>query len=423
MQILFLAHRGPYPPNKGEKIRAFHELRFLAARHVIDLFCFADSAEEAEHQEALRPLCRHLYVETLNPAWAMLRACRGLWRKEPLTVRYFHSPAFRDAVQQALARGNYDLIFVYCSSMVPYVPRPAPAPVVVDFVDADSAKWGQYARFSRFPLSWVYARESRFLARYERQVVGELDASVVATREEAAQLGGDGRLPVEVIRNGVSLPPESSLTTLPDEIQRLQPYVLFVGTMNYRPNIDAVVYFSEQVLPRVRARHPELRFVVVGRDPVRAVRKLARQPGVTVTGAVPDVQPYLRGATAAVAPFRICQGVQNKILEALAGGLPVVSTPKPARAVGLEGLECLLVAETPDEFARAVISIQENPQLRSRCREMAKLVREELDWDRNLLQLERLLERVRGSPEGMAVGAPNHAEIRWQAGERSLGTP
>ena len=288
--------------------------------------------------------------------------------------------------------------------MAQYVPQPAPAPVVIDFVDTDSAKWSQYASATSFPLSWIYAREAHSLAGYEKQLMRASAASVVATPQEAAELDVDGGFPVEVISNGVCVPPDDA-GTLPDDIRRLQPYVLFVGTMDYLPNADAVSYFAKDILPLVRKRHPELRFVIAGRNPSRAVRRLGRLANVAVIGAVPEVYSYIRGATAVVAPFRICQGVQNKILEALAAEQPVVATSRPARAIGARHGETLLVADTPEEFASAVLAILEDPSVRAKLRGTQEFVKRRFDWQRNLGQLERLLERLVNPPrieEGVA---------------------
>ncbi len=396
MKILFLAHRIPYPPNKGEKIRAYHELEYLGARHTVDLFCFADSPEEARGHQALAPFCRRIYVHTLSRWKAMWRAARASWKGEPFSLGYFHSAEFQSAVRKAVAEDRYDSIFVYCSAMGQYVPQPCPCPAVIDFVDVDSAKWAQYASASNFPFSWVYAREAHCLAEYEKKLVRAFSASVVATAQEAAQLAGEHPLHVTVVRNGVRLRQDAEVPRIPEELRALQPYVVFVGTMDYRPNVDAVTYFVEQILPAIHGKHPELRFLIVGHRPARQVRRLGRRPGVIVTGVVPDIFSYLQGAVAAVAPFRISQGVQNKILEALATGLPVVSTSRPAKAVDARHAETLLIADTPKDFAEAVIALLEDPLLRSRLQAGAALVREQFDWDTNLRRLEQLLESVVG---------------------------
>ncbi len=395
MKILFLAHRIPYPPNKGEKIRAFQELKFLGGRHTVDLLCFADSDAEANHQGALKGFCRHIYVETRSRINIAIGAGRSFLRGEPLSCGFFFTSKFRAKVHHVLATTAYDAIFVFCSSMAQYLPRPVPVPVVMDFVDIDSAKWAQYARRSRPPLSWLFAREARELARYEREWARASSSTVVTTRQEASLLSGEGVSGVEVVGNGVDIPP-ARIEALPEEIRAMQPYALFVGTMDYLPNIDAAEYFVKDILPRIRERHPELKFVVVGRDPVRRVRKLAGKPGVVVTGTVPAVEPYLAGSTVVVAPFRIAQGIQNKLLEALAAGKPIVSTSGPAAAIGVGHGEMLLAADTPQDFSNAVVALLENPELYCRFSKGVDYVRRNFSWHENLKHLEHLLLRAAG---------------------------
>jgi polysaccharide biosynthesis protein PslH len=396
MKILFLAHRIPYPPDKGEKIRAFHELKFLGARHTVDLYCFADSEAEASQQGALRDSCRRIYVEARSQRKIVAGAARGLFRREPLSCGCFFSHRFQAEVQRALATENYDVIFVYCSSMAQYVPLPFATPVVMDFVDIDSAKWSQYAKRSRPPLSWVYEREAKRLAAYEGKWARLSSSTVVTTWQEAALLCGEGIPPVEVVSNGVEIPP-TRFDALPEEIRVLQPYALFVGTMDYLPNIDAVEYFAEDILTRIRVRHPELKFVIAGRNPARRVANLARKSGVVVTGAVPDVEVYLAGCAAVVAPFRIAQGIQNKILEALAAGKPIVSTSGPAAAIAAIHGETLLVADNAEDFANAVVALLEDPALYCRFSKGVDFVRKNFSWHENLNHLEQLLMQAAGS--------------------------
>jgi polysaccharide biosynthesis protein PslH len=400
VKILFLAHRIPYPPNKGEKTRCFHELRYLAARHSIDLFCFADSDREAEGKQGLEQFCRTVHVETLPPRIGLARAAGYAWSGLPASILYYRSRTMQKAVRKALEEESYDLIFVYCSSMAQFIPDPAPAVTMIDFVDADSSKWKQYASRSVFPKSWFYTREGSLLARYEKQVANDFDVSIVATLQESLELGGGGCSSVEVVENGVTPPSTKGPQSLPAEIQKLQPYVLFVGTMNYRPNADAVTYFSEEIFPILLRSHPELRFLIVGRDPTAQVQKLARRPGIVVTGAVPDVHAFIDGAAVAVAPFRIAQGVQNKVLEALVAGVPVVLTSRPARAIGGTARDLLLVADAPDEFAEGVRSVLENPEFRRRAAAAAPSLRESLGWESRLKHLGALVESLTSCPSG-----------------------
>ena len=387
MKILYLAHRIPYPPNKGEKTRCFHQLQYLAAQHSIDLFCFADNAKEAEGKEGLAQVCRNVYVEVLPARTGFARAAAFAWKKLPLSILYYQSRTMQRAVLDALGRECYDLIFVYCSSMAQFVPQPAPAISLIDFVDADSAKWRQYAARTVFPKSWFYSREGSLLARYEKRVAANFDVSIVATRQEALELGGGECSAVEVVENGVALPPAEALQGVGEDIRKMQPYLLFVGTMNYRPNVDAVCYFSQEIFPLLRRTHPSLRFLIVGRDPTMQVQKLGQLPGIIVTGAVPDVQEYIDGAAVAVAPFRIAQGVQNKVLEALVSGLPVVLTSRPARAIGDIASDLLRVADTPEDFAGAVRFVLDNPEVRTHAQAAAPLLRESLGWETRLRRL------------------------------------
>jgi sugar transferase (PEP-CTERM/EpsH1 system associated) len=396
MKILFLAHRIPYPPDKGEKIRAFQELKFLGARHTVDLYCFADTEAEASQQKALTSYCRRIYVEARSRTRIAAGAARSLFRGEPLSCGFFFSHKFQAEVLGALATETYDVIFIYCSSMAQYAPWPLATPVVMDFVDIDSAKWSQYAKRSRPPLSWIYDREARTLAMYEEKWARVSSSTMVTTRQEAALLHVEGISPVEVVSNGVEIP-ATRLDALPEEIQALQPYCLFVGTMDYLPNIDAVQYFAEEILPRIQERHPELKFVIAGRNPTRRVRKLGRKPGVVVTGAVPGVEVYLAGCAAVVAPFRIARGIQNKVLEALAAGKPIISTPEPAAAIAARHGETLLVADNAEDFAHAVVALLEDPALYCRFGNGADFVRRNFSWHENLNHLEQLLVRAAGS--------------------------
>jgi polysaccharide biosynthesis protein PslH len=394
MRILFIAHRVPYPPDKGEKIRAYHELRFLAARHTVDLFAFADQQEQALARPALSQFCANVHLEDLPKGTAMIRALGSLFTSKAFTNAYFYSPKLEKALQLAITNNHFEAAFVYCSAMTPYLEPFSSLPMIVDFVDSDASKWAQYARHSAFPFSWLYRREAFLLGQHEKKVAEAAKLSLATTPLEVEAIDPGKRLALRVLENGVSMPDNSS-GAVPREIRALGSYVVFIGQMDYRPNIDAVIYFAEEILPLIRESRTDVKFLVVGRNPSKSVRRLQRLPGVVVTGAVPDVLPYLQGAIAAVAPFRICQGVQNKILEALAMGLPVVSTPRPALAVGGEACDSLFVAETPVEFSRALIKLVDDPMHgRNPGSNAVEFVRRRFNWERNLAPLEAWLQDV-----------------------------
>src|SRR5271157_1348663 len=383
MQILFLAHRIPYPPDKGEKIRAFHELQYLASRHKVDLFCFADSALGSEDQQLLQSMCRAVHVEVLPKPLRFLGMARSLLTGRPVSFGFFYSRIFGEKVREALTRSKYDLIFVYSSSMGQYLPDPPPAPVAVDFVDADSHKF------------MLYARESRTVAAAEHALGRIAKVSMAVTQHEANQLRASAptTFDVEVVANGVEVP-DCSEKQLNSEIRDLQPFAVFVGTMSYRPNSDAAIYFARRILPLVRRRHPELKFVIVGRDPGRSVRRLTSIPGVIVIGWTPDVYQYFRHADVSVAPFRISQGFHTKIAESLAIGTPVVTTRRAMASIGLSEREGLFAADTDEQFAEKLNSVLQDPLLRRELLIRAPAVRQRLSWDAPLSRLEDLLAQA-----------------------------
>ncbi len=392
MQILFLTHRLPYPPDKGERIRAFHELRYLAARHEVDLYCFADSQECAGNQRFLQDMCRSIYVEVPSKPFRFLQAGVNFVTGKPISFGFFHSLRFNKKVRQALSRCNYDAIFVYSSSMGQSIPRPAPAPVVVDFVDADSQKFRQYAARSGPLRRWLHTREARAVAAAEQSLGHTAVLSFAVTEHDARELcGGDAdAFKVEVVSNGVQVP-DSAATEEQHEFRDLQPFALFVGTMSYPPNSDAAAYFARDILPLVRKFHPDLKFVIVGRDPDRRIRELAAIPGVFVVGAVPDAFNYFRQAEVSVAPFRISQGFHNKIAESLAVGTPVVTTIRAMAGIGLSEREGLFVADTPQAFADRVSAVLEDQGLRRELRNGAAGVRKSLSWETRLDRMEDLI--------------------------------
>ncbi len=395
MQILFLTHRMPYPPDKGERIRAFHELQYLGARHEVDLFCFADSQESAKYQTFLQAICRSVYVEVPPKSIRCLRAVRYFFAGKPISFGFFHSRKLKEKVQQAVQQRSYDVIFVYCSSMGESIPKPAPAPVVVDFVDADSQKFRQYAARSGRFRKWLYSREADVVAVAEHSLGHTAALSFAVTEHDAKELVGNDRegFRVEVVANGVHVPDASEVQQQPD-FDELKPFALFVGTMNYPPNSDAATHFAQDILPLVRQNHPDLKFMVVGRDPDRSVRNLTKIPGVLVTGAVPNAFQYFRNAEVSVAPFRISQGFHNKIAESLAVGTPVITTSRAMAGIGLTEREGLFVADNPQEFAAKVSAVLEDPALRRELRKRAPLVQQRLSWDNCLEPLEKLLYQV-----------------------------
>ena len=392
MKVLYLCHRIPYPPDKGDKIRAFHQLRAIGELHEVDLFTLADRPEDLAHQSALARFCRHVTVSPISPRLARLRALPYLLTRTPLTLPYFHCSELAREVRLALEKRSYDRIFVYCSAMAQYVEGIRTAPVVTDFVDVDSDKWTQYAAFQRFPFSAIYRREGKRLCEYEKKVCEQSSCVLVSTQREARlvqQISGSAR--VQVVENGVDTSFFDPAAMTPEATA---PAIVFTGDMSYFPNEEAVIFFAGKVLPLIRQRVPDVRFYIVGRNPGPNVRRLEQTGNVEVTGFVPDIRPYLAKARVSVAPFSIAAGIQNKILEAMAYGLPVVATARAVQGLSESVAQMVKTGDSPEELAGEVTGLLNKPELaRQTGLEGRRRVAADYNWDRALERLLQLLEQ------------------------------
>lgn len=354
-KVLFLAHRIPFPPDKGDKIRAFHILKRLSEQHEVWLGAGVDDPADRLIERAKLP-CHHACLPPLKPARRALNMLGGLATDAPLSVARFRHPQLARWVNRVLGEVRPDLVFVYSSAMAQYVLGriPPQGRLVVDFVDADAEKWRAYAAKARGPRAALYAREFQTLRAYEGQVLAEADAGLLVSDTERRLLGAMHPADAHKLRimpNGVDTD-FFSPAGAGDGCS-----LVMTGRMDYAPNVDAALWFAEEILPRVRLRRPDAVFRIVGAAPTLAVRALARRPGVEVTGAVPDVRPYLAQAAAVVAPLRIARGIQNKVLEGMAAGRPVIATPDALDGIGAApGLE-VLTASDAQGFALAACAV------------------------------------------------------------------
>jgi polysaccharide biosynthesis protein PslH len=394
MRILFLAHRLPYPPNKGDKIRSFRELEMLARRHEVDLFCFYDQPEDSQYFPEVRQYCRDLYTERISGLHSRTQAALACSSGRPFTTAFYHSRKMAQRIRKAISERKYDLIFVFSSSMAPYV-EDASEPRVLDMVDVDSDKWKQYAEYTPPPKSWLWAAEGRRLAKYEARWVRGFSMTLLSTCAEAELLKRN--VPserIEVLENYMDLSYfDPNTITVPSEIAARQPYIIFTGSMDYFPNVDAVRFFYREVFTFVKAALPGARFVIAGRNPTRSVLELASDPAVSVTGSVPDIRPYLRGAAVSVCPLRIARGVQTKILEAMAMDVPVAISSQAAKAIPERLLLETCVEDDPQRLAAHLIRKlrQDLPSTKSEPRRILREYYSALCWQD---KLESLLQQV-----------------------------
>ncbi len=400
--ILYLVHRLPYPPNKGDKVRSYHLLKHLARQHRVFLGTFIDDPEDEAHVDTVRSLCADLHVSRLNPRLARLRSLSALLSGEPLTLRYYRSAALANWVNRTCRTRHIDVAVIFSSSMAQYVKDFQRLPTLIDFVDVDSAKWTQYAPRHRWPLSWLYRREGRLLLNYERHMAARSARSYFVTENEAAlfcEQAPECRVRVEAMCNGVDADYFSPDESRPSPYRADELPIVFTGAMDYLPNIDAVIWFKGEVLPQILARWPKARFYIVGRSPSAEVLALASGQ-VVVTGTVPDVRPYLQHAAAVVAPLRIARGIQNKILEAMAMARPVIASAECAAAVDAEKGTELLTAVSPEEYIAELSRVLDAPETASSIGQAARRrVVERYSWDAHLEAIDRYLPSPREQPQ------------------------
>ena len=390
MNILFLCHRLPYPPKRGGKIRPFNMIRHLARRHRVTVATLARTVEEAAEGRPLADHCHEVLVERITPAAAWLRFGLHAATPYPSTFGYFYSPALHQRVRQVLARGDIDAILVHCSSMGPYVADHRGCRKIMDFGDADSEKWLEYSRSTPFPLSLGFRLEAAKVRRFERRLAARFDACSVTAPREREVLGAYIGRPLHVFPNGVDAEyfraaPEAARPYAPDRL-------IFTGNMSYKPNVEAVQYLVAEVLPRIWSQRSGAQLYIVGMDPSPAVRRLADGQRVTVTGRVDDIRPYFAEAAVALAPLRIARGLQNKVLEAMAMRVPVVASPQAFNGINAVADRDLLVADGPEAFSRAALSLLDDPARRERFAAAARAsVEVNHDWERILRGLEALV--------------------------------
>ena len=404
--ILFLAHRSPFPPDRGDKIRAFNVLKHLAVRHRVHLVAFADDPRDLKAKKGLVP-----FTSSRSILWRAKSRPRALFealmQRRPASLTAFDSPAMRDVVADMLERKSIDTIYVFSGQMAQYLPAKTRARVIMDFCDMDSLKFADYAKGSRGPMRWLMQREANLLFQFERQVARRADASLFVSESEAELFRKrTGAANVQVVENGIDtdfFDPTASFRRI-DTTGKL---IVFTGQMDYRPNVEAVTWFAEAVLPHIRLVHPDAVFAIVGRNPTDAVKALVNQDGVRVTGEVDDVRPWLEAAACVVAPLKIARGIQNKVLEAMAMARPVVASGPAAEGIDHDGT--ILSGDTVAEVSDAVNGLLSDSHgaaaMGSRARGQ---VQARYGWNARLAPLDALIGRA-------SKGAPPRAKGRVAA--------
>ena len=426
MKILFICHRIPYPPNKGDKIRSFHEIKYLSMRNDVYLACLVDDPEDLSYTNQLEKVCSTVDVVSINPRKEKVKSLLRLPTGRSLSVSYFYNDKLQKLIDHRLSTVDFDIIFCFSSSMAEYVfqsrllkgrlhnrqlenrnsrlvardskpgdPNPKSEirnpKLVMDFVDVDSDKWRQYARYAHWPFSWIYGLESERLASYEQRVAQFFDCSIFISQNEAEIFNGSSQGPNNVVTvpNGVDFlffKPSGSNAPSSES-----PTLLFTGAMDYYANVDGVVWFAQEILPDLLKRFPSLTFYIVGRNPTPAVKALTSQ-SVKVTGYVKDIRPFYERATVYVAPLRMARGIQNKILEAMAMGKPVVTTSKAFEGIEAVPEKDLLIADEKEEFIHKInLLLRNQNRLNSLGESARKTVEQNYSWEQSMSLIDKIL--------------------------------
>jgi len=401
--LLYLCHRIPYPPNKGDKIRSFHLLKHLAKQHCVFLGAFVDEQADWEYTSRLDEWCEETCFLRLNPRLAKLRSLKGFLTNQALTLPYYFDANMVRWIASIVSRENVDTVLVYSSAMAQYVlgPEFGSAKRIIDLVDVDSDKWRQYSGKKPWPMSWVYRREADKLFEFERMAAARLDHSFFVSSKEAdlfKQLAPETALKVGFFNNGVDTELFSPNLEFPSPYPSDSQAIAFTGAMDYWPNEDAVVWFADEVFPAIRQKWPKALFYIVGSNPTECVMSLGGRDGIVVTGQVADIRPYIKHAATIVAPMRIARGIQNKVLEGMAMARPVVVT-----SMGLEGIAAkdeseVWIADDAAGFVNRIDSIlgESDDSMGIAARER---VCKDFTWGQSLPKIDSQMERITSSTQ------------------------
>lgn len=389
MKILYICHRFPFPPARGGKIRPFNMIKHLSRKHEVVVASLVRSQEEAEAGRGLSRHCNDFIAAEVTATAAWARMIARLPTPQPSSLGYFYSPDLARRIHERLQRERFDLIFVHCSSVAPYVSKVSGIPKMLDFGDMDSQKWLDYCRFKPFPLSLGYWLEGRKMEAAEKALARRFDLCTCTTKAELETLR-QFHVPAQTdwFPNGVDTEFFS-----PSGAPYDADAISFVGRMDYFPNQQAMLFFANEVFPRLRERRPAATLAIIGAEPSADIRRLASREGITVTGTVPDVRDHVRRSAASVAPLSIARGTQNKIIECMAMGVPVVTSPEAAGGVDAVAGEHLLVARSPDDYAGKLLNLMADRVARQRLAAAARVrVETHHSWTKSMAKLDGIVE-------------------------------
>jgi sugar transferase (PEP-CTERM/EpsH1 system associated) len=392
--ILFLVHRIPYPPNKGDKIRSFNFLKALSQEFNVYLGAFVDDDEDWQYQETLQTYCKEVFCLGLNPRSSKIKSLKGFLTGQALSLPYYENRQMQTWVDNTIDRQQIKDVLIFSSVMAQFVLKHRSCNIIADYVDVDSDKWRQYAEKKRWPENWIYRRESRKLLTYEKKTAVQTSATAFVSEQEAKlfkQLAPEVDEKVIALNNGVDT------DFFNPELLGENPYlgkekvIVFTGAMDYWANVDAVVWFANEVFPEIRQHHPDVLFYIVGSKPSNTVSQLGELDNIVVTGRVDDIRPYLAFAELVVAPLRIARGIQNKVLEAMAMGKIVLATSAAMEGIPDYQDQDVVMTDNAVEFAAKALTLLESPQEPKYSANNRLFVESGFSWNTSGIKLINLL--------------------------------
>jgi len=398
--LLFLAHRIPYPPTKGEKLRAYNLLKGLAETYDIWLGAPLDDPDDWDHRGALDQYCVETHIADIRGRTRHRAALEAIARSEPVSYAYFRQRGMMDWVAKVSAGRNFDAVFVYSSGAAPYLKaiQRKPATTIIDFVDVDSEKWRVLGETTKGPMKHVYGREAKLMRAEEKRLGALADANLLVTDAECALFTELTGLPAQTVGNGVDTEYWGAAKSIASPYTDARPRVIFTGVMDYEPNVEAVTWFAAEAMPRLRQSGRNIEFVIAGGRPAKNVQALGEANDITITGRVEDMRGWLGHADVAVAPLLLARGVQNKVLEAMAAGTPVLTTTPALTGIDATPGRDALVCETGNDFVDGILGILDDPTTRDSMADSAmSFVRDHYGWGAKVARLVNLIEDVRAS--------------------------
>ena len=392
--LLFLVHRIPYPPNKGDKIRSYNFLKGLESNYNIHLASFIDDPVDWQYVAKVEGMTVSSLFINLNSSFAKIKSLSGFLTNKALSLPYYQSKQVQKWIDTTIVENNIEKVFIYSSAMAQYVKKYTNLDVIVDFVDVDSDKWLQYSQKASWPMNWVYRREAKLLLEYDTQIARYAQQSIFVSEAESAlfeRLADMSSDRVTYVNNGVDIIFFDPYGRFDTPYGNEKSIIVFTGAMDYWANIDAVMWFVDKVFPQIKRNCKEAKFYIVGSNPSKEVMRLSAIEGVLVTGRVDDIRPYLLFSNVVVTPLLIARGIQNKILEAMAMGKRIVATPQAIEGITLDDQDVYVTGETTD-FARQVITNLNNTEA-TYCSDVNRdFVAKNYSWSASLKRLTQIIE-------------------------------